>query len=107
MYEVQAELFPEQCVSRAVLGQGAVQDQDWGAVGWDKWLHLLLMESENYLGRKKNAASELKFLCRNYLFYSPFVTGKPLRTGLGRVCPNCCEREVFRATNLKFFLPSI
>lgn len=53
MYEVQAELFPEQCVSRAVLGQGAVQDQDWGAVGWDKWLHLLLMESENYLGRKK------------------------------------------------------
>lgn len=30
----------------AVLGQGAVQDQLWGAVGWDRWMHLLSMDSE-------------------------------------------------------------
>lgn len=99
MYEVQAERFPEPCVSHGAsvaphtlgcAGPRCEQDQARGALGWDKGLHLLLLESQNHSGRKR-CCSELQLLCRNDLFYSHIVTEKPLRTGLGRGRLHYCE----------------
>lgn len=100
MYEVQAEVFPEQCVCR----EASVAPYTLGCVG-DKVLCRTRLGEQcdgasgciccswkrRTMQGGKGAASELQLLCRNDLFYSHIVTGKPLLTGLGRGCLNYSE----------------
>lgn len=83
-------------------GQGAVQDQAWGAVRWDKWLHLLLVEEENHAGRKR-CCFWAAIAVQKWSFLLPYCDRETPSYRVGKRLPELLWREVFRVTNLKFF----
>lgn len=87
---------------QAVLGQGAGQDQALGAVGWGKWLHLLLLESGNHSGRKR-CCFWAAISGQKWSFLLPYCDRETPLYRVRRGCLNYCEPRFSELQILKFF----